>query len=227
MRTILFERDYIMHPAGSCLASFGKTRVLCTVTIETSVPPWLKDRGTGWLSAEYAMIPASTGIRKKREIMKRDGRSTEIQRLIGRSLRAAVDLAKLGPVSLLVDCDVIQADGGTRTAAISGSWVALHDALSVLARQHGHESAEYYLLGQMAAVSVGIVDQQIICDLDYSNDSNAAVDMNVVKLDGQYVELQGTAEQQPFGPEQLSGMLSAADTGIEEIFLRQQEALGL
>lgn len=228
MRSVEFIREYLMHPAGSSLASFGDTKLICTATIEESVPRFLEDSGSGWITAEYAMLPGSTGGgRKRRELLKRDGRSTEIQRLIGRSLRAAVDLEKLGPVSLLIDCDVIQADGGTRTAAISGGWVALHDALRVLAARQGVPGPEYYLRGQLAAVSVGIVDGKVICDLDYANDSRAEVDMNVVKLNDRLVEVQGTGEKGTFGREQLNELLDAADTGIAEIFTAQKRALAI
>lgn len=228
MRSVEFIREYLIHPAGSCLASFGDTKVICTATIEESVPRFLEESGSGWITAEYAMLPGSTGGgRKRRELLKRDGRSTEIQRLIGRSLRAAVDLEKLGPVSILIDCDVIQADGGTRTTAISGGWVALYDALRVLAQQQGIAGAEHYLRGQMAAVSVGIVDGEVVCDLDYANDSRAEVDMNVVKLDDRLVEVQGTGEKGTFGRQQLNELLDAADTGIAEIWAQQKRALGI
>ncbi len=228
MRSVEFIREYLIHPAGSCLASFGDTKVICTATIEEGVPRFLEESGSGWITAEYAMLPGSTGGgRKRRELLKRDGRSTEIQRLIGRSLRAAVDLEKLGPVSLLIDCDVIQADGGTRTAAISGGWVALFDALRVLAKQQGVAGPEYYLRGQMAAVSVGIVNGEIVCDLDYANDSRAEVDMNVVKLDDRLVEVQGTGEKGTFGRQQLNELLDAADAGIAEIWTQQKRSLDI
>ena len=215
------------NPAGSCMVSFGNTKVLCTATIDAKLPPFLEGTNRGWLTAEYAMLPGSTpGGRKRREIGKRDGRSTEIQRLVGRSLRAAVDFAKLGPVSIIIDCDVIEADGGTRTAAISGGWVALHEALSVLATELGHSGPERYLLGQIAAVSVGIVDGKIVCDLDYENDSQAEVDMNVVKRDDNLVEVQGTGEKGAFTRAQLVELLDAADEGIAEILEAQRKVLG-
>ncbi len=210
MRAVSFEPSFLKYPAGSCIASFGDTRVICTATLENSVPPFLEGRGSGWLTAEYAMLPGSTpGGRKRRELLKRDGRSTEIQRLIGRSLRAALYLDVLGEVSIFIDCDVIQADGGTRTAAISGGWVALYLALRTMiengvigdaevdvgaagaadgekgagpeneeaegaATSHGNAPRpEDFLLGQVAAVSVGIVDGEVICDLDYEHDSRA------------------------------------------------------
>ena len=228
MRTYAFERDYISHPAGSCLAVFGETKVICTATIETSVPPFLRDTGKGWLTAEYAMLPGSTGGgRKRREVGKQDGRSTEIQRLIGRSLRAAVDLGKLGEVSIVVDCDVLQADGGTRTAAISGGWVALYDALRKLAADQGTSGPEHYLHGQLAAISVGIVDGAVVCDLDYANDSRAEVDMNVVMRDSDLVEVQGTGEQGVFDRGQLNQLLDAAEAGIAAVSAAQRSALGL
>ena len=222
MRPITIERNFLKSPSGSCLISFGDTKVICTATIEESVPPFLEGTGSGWVTAEYAMLPGSTsGGRKRREIGKRDGRSTEIQRLIGRSLRAAVDLKTLGQVSIIIDCDVMQADGGTRTAAISGGWVALYDALGK------RSSPDTFLLGQVAAVSVGIVGSEIICDLDYANDSRAVVDMNVVKRDGDLVEVQGTAEKGVFSREELDKLLTSADAGIETIFAAQRTALGI
>jgi len=225
VRNISFERNYIIHPAGSCLVSFGQTKVICTATIEESVPKFRKESGEGWLTAEYAMIPGSTGYRKRRETLKKDGRSTEIQRLIGRALRAVIDLKKIGPVSILIDCDVLQADGGTRTASISGSWIALYDALTVLASKQGKAGADYYLKGQLAAVSVGIVDGKVVCDLDYDHDSRAEVDMNVVKLDNTLVEVQGTGEEGTFTRDQLNEMLDAADDGINKIFQAQRDIL--
>jgi|SRR6056297_3212153 len=226
MRSVEFNRNYLIHPAGSCLASFGDTKVICTATVESGVPSFLEETGSGWLTAEYAMLPGSTGgRRKKRELLKRDGRSTEIQRLIGRSLRAAVDLEKLGAVSILIDCDVIQADGGTRTAAISGGWVALYDALRVLAKEQDVSGPEHYLKGRLAAVSVGIVEGRVVCDLDYAHDSQAEVDMNIVKLEDELVEVQGTGERGTFDRSQLNKLLDAADAGISEIFESQKRAL--
>jgi len=228
MRDVTFERHYIKHPAGSCLASFGDTKVICTASISTDVPPFVRGTGKGWVTAEYAMLPGSTGGgRKRRDGAKKDGRSTEIQRLIGRSLRAAVDLEKLGEVAITIDCDVLQADGGTRTTAISGGWVALHDALRVLAQQQGQPGPEAYLLGQVAAVSVGIVADKIICDLDYANDFAATVDMNVVMRDQALVEVQGTGEEGVFSRDQLNALLDAAETGIAGIQRIQRAALGL
>lgn len=228
MRPVSFERDYIIHPAGSCLATFGQTKVLCTATVETSVPKFLRDTGKGWVTAEYAMLPGSTGGgRKRREVGKKDGRSTEIQRLIGRSLRAAVALDKLGEVSITIDCDVIQADGGTRTTAISGGWVALYDALRKLAADQGVSGPEHYLLGQVAAISVGIVDGAVVCDLDYIHDSRAEVDMNVVMRDGSLVEVQGTGEEGVFDRKQLDALLDSAEAGIAAVQAAQKAALGI
>jgi len=228
VRNITLERDIIMHPAGSCMVAFGNTQVICTATIENDVPSFLKDSGKGWVTAEYGMLPGSTGGgRKRRDGIKKDGRSTEIQRLIGRSLRAAVDLTKLGPVSVLIDCDVFQADGGTRTASITGAWVALYDALNKLAMQQGHDGPEYYLVGQVAAVSVGIVDGRVVCDMDYNHDSSACVDMNVVKCGESLVEVQGTGENGTFSRDELNQLLDAADQGIEEIYEVQKKSLGI
>lgn len=228
MRKIEIETKVIKYPAGSCIIAFGDTRVLCTASISTDVPPFLRNTGKGWITAEYAMLPGSTGGgRKRRDGVKQDGRSVEIQRLIGRSLRAAVNLEKLGEVSITIDCDVLQADGGTRTASITGGWVALYDALRELARMQETSGPEYYLLGQVAAVSVGKVDGQIICDLDYEHDSKAEVDMNVVMKDTQYVEVQGTGEQGDFSRAELNQLLDSAEKGIQEIFAAQRAALGL
>ena len=228
MRTLAFKRKVLKNPAGSCLVSFGETQVICSATIERSVPPFLRDSGRGWITAEYSMLPGSTpGGRKRREVGKLDGRSSEIQRLVGRSLRAAVKLETLGEVSITIDCDVIEADGGTRTAAISGGWIALHDALAFLAAEQGHPGPEHFLNGQVAAVSVGIVDGAIVCDLDYAHDSRAEVDMNVVRRDTSLVEIQGTGENGTFSRRQLYELLDAADAGIDEIFRAQLAALGL
>ncbi len=237
MREVTFQRGYIEHPAGSCLACFGRTRVICTASVQAEVPRFLVGSGRGWITAEYAMLPGSTaGGRKPRDLLKRDSRNVEISRLIGRSLRAAVDLAKLGEITIVIDCDVLQADGGTRTAAISGGWVALHDALRTLAApvvgpDSAHAGApagpEAFLLGQVAAVSVGLLDGRVVCDLDYEQDSAATVDMNVVQRDGALVEVQGTGEQGVFDRAQLDALLDAADSGIREIYRAQRAALGL
>ena len=233
MRPVSFLRRYVRTPAGSCLAVFGDTKVICTCTIEEGTPPFVS--GGAWLTAEYAMLPGSVSVgRKRRDGVKKDGRSVEIQRLIGRSLRAAVNLDALPEVTLTVDCDVLQADGGTRTAAISGGWVCLVDALAMLAA--GKDAAAGntdprslippgWLAGQMAAVSVGIVDGGIVCDLDYHHDRNAEVDMNVVCLDDSYVEIQGTGEKGLFDRRQLDAMLGAAEEGLRTIREAQDSAL--
>lgn len=227
MRSISFETSYLQSPAGSCLASFGDTKVICTASIQESVPPFLEGRGSGWVTAEYAMLPGSTSTRKRREIGKRDGRSVEIQRLIGRSLRAAVDMKALGEVSILIDCDVLQADGGTRTTAISGAWVALYEALKVLSERQGTSGPDHYLTGQLAAVSVGIVNDAIVCDLDYAHDSRAQVDMNIVMKGDAFVEIQGTGEQGTFSGEQMDQLVASARAGIQEIYGAQRMALGI
>jgi ribonuclease PH len=228
MRKVSFERNYVIHPAGSCLASFGDTKVICTASVSKDLPRFLRNTGKGWITAEYSMLPGSTGGgRKRRDGIKKDGRSTEIQRLIGRSLRAAVDMEKLGEVAITIDCDVLQADGGTRTAAISGGWVALYDALRVVAEEQEKPGPEYYLLGQLSAVSVGICDGEVVCDLDYAHDSTAEVDMNVVMRDGALVEVQGTGEQGVFSRDQLTALLDSAEEGIAEIQKAQCAALDI
>ena len=226
MRQVSFQRNYIIHPAGSCLVAFGDTKVICTATVSRDLPPFLRNKGKGWVTGEYSMLPGSVGGgRKRRDGAKKDGRSTEIQRLIGRSLRAAVDMEKLGEVAITIDCDVIQADGGTRTAAITGGWVALYDALRVVAEEQGTSGPEHYLLGQVAAVSVGIVKGEVICDLDYIHDSSADVDMNVVKRDDALVEVQGTGEEGVFSRDDLNALLDSADAGIATIQQAQRDAL--
>ena len=228
MREVSFERNYVMHPAGSCLAAFGDTKVICTASVSNKLPPFLRGSGKGWVTAEYSMLPGSTGGgRKRRDGIKKDGRSTEIQRLIGRSLRAAVDMEKLGEVAITIDCDVLQADGGTRTASISGGWVALYDALRKIAEEQEQSGPEYYLLGQVAAVSVGVVAGDIVCDLDYAHDSTADVDMNVVMRDDALVEVQGTGEQGVFSREQLNQLVDSAEIGIAMIQKAQNAALGI
>jgi len=228
MRDITFERNCLKYPAGSCLASFGDTKVICTATISEDVPPFLRDSGSGWVTAEYAMLPGSVdGGRKRRDGIRKDGRGTEIQRLIGRSLRSAVDLDRLGEVTITIDCDVLQADGGTRTAAISGGWVALYDALQLLADLRGETEPDEYLLGQVAAISVGKVGGEIVCDLDYEHDSRAEVDMNVVMRDGSLIEVQGTGEKGVFSRDELYLMLNAAEEGIAEVLAAQKLTLSL
>jgi ribonuclease PH len=215
-------RDFLEQPHGSVLISCGKTRVLCTATLEEGVPRWLSGKGRGWLTAEYSMLPASTGERTRREARqgRQEGRTVEIQRLIGRAVRAVADFEALGERTLWLDCDVLQADGGTRCAAISGVWVAAYRALD----RHGLSKA---LPGSVAAVSVGIVSGEPLLDLDYSEDSSADVDLNVVTTgDGQLVEVQATAEREPFSRESLDGLLDLAASGIEQITRAQEDAVG-
>jgi ribonuclease PH len=225
MRQISFQRNYVKHPAGSCLVSFGDTRVLCTASIEYDLPPHRRNSGKGWVTAEYSMLPGSTAPRKRRDVQKPDGRSVEIQRLVGRSLRAAVNMDALGEVSIVIDCDVLQADGGTRTAAITGGWVALFDALRVLAKKQNKAGPQHYLLGQVAAVSVGIVKGQVVCDLDYAADSSAEVDMNIVMRGQEFIEVQGTGENGTFSRAQMTAMLDSAEKGIGELYKLQLAAL--
>ena len=226
LREIKLTRDYTCHAEGSVLVEFGKTRVICTVSIEEQVPRFLKGKGQGWLTAEYGMLPRSTGSRMRREATQssQGGRTMEIQRLIGRSLRAVVDLEKLGERTLTVDCDVIQADGGTRTASITGAYVALVDAVRSL--QYEKVLNEDPVNNVIASVSVGIYEGTAVLDLDYAEDSNAETDMNVVmNSDGHFIEVQGTAEGHAFSIEELNEMLALAQTGINELFDIQRKAL--
>lgn len=226
MRPVRFVRRYTKHAEGSVLVEFGDTKVICTATVEERVPGFLRGKGQGWVTAEYGMLPRSTGSRMAREAARgrQGGRSMEIQRLIGRSLRAVVDLAALEERTITVDCDVIQADGGTRTAAISGGFVALHDAVTYLQDEGGLACDPLH--GMVASVSVGIHDGQSVLDLDYAEDSTAETDMNVVMNDaGAFIELQGTAEGHAFRRDELDAMLALADKGIREINERQRVAL--
>ena len=220
LRPIEFIRNFTKHAAGSVLVKWGDTWVLCTASVEDKVPPFLKGTGRGWVTAEYSMLPSSTGGgRKERDIkkLKQDARSTEIQRLVGRSLRAAVDMAKLGERQITIDCDVLQADGGTRCASITGGMVALEDAVARLVADG--KLAENPIIHRVAAVSVGVCDGRPTLDLDYALDSTAEVDMNVVMTDdGRYVELQGTAEHNPFTEESLDALRSLARKGLKRIF---------
>jgi len=227
MREVRITRNYTMHAEGSVLIEFGNTRVLCTASVEDRVPPWLRGQGKGWVTAEYGMLPRATGERTPREASrgKQGGRTLEIQRLIGRALRAVVALEKLGERVITIDCDVIQADGGTRTASITGGWVALADAVRHLQAQ-GEIDADP-LTGQVASVSVGIWQGTPVLDLDYAEDSTAETDMNVVMDDqGRFVEVQGTAEGHPFTREELLTMLDLAEGGIFRLLEKQREALG-
>jgi ribonuclease PH len=226
LRPVTFERNWSEHAEGSTLVSFGKTKVLCTASFTPGVPRWLKDSGTGWVTAEYAMLPRATTTRNQRESVKGKlgGRTQEISRLIGRSLRAVVDMKALGENSILIDCDVLQADGGTRTAAITGSYVALVDALT-WARGEGHVSGDP-LTDSVAAVSVGIIDGEPRLDLHYDDDVRAETDMNVVMTGaGNFVEVQGTAEGEPFDRALLDNLLNLAAAGIADLTELQQAAL--
>ncbi len=226
LRPVTITRNFIRHAEGSVLIRVGETRVVCTASAEDRVPPFLRDTGQGWVTAEYGMLPRSTATRTPREsVAGRSGRSTEIQRLIGRSLRAVTDLAGLGERTITVDCDVLQADGGTRTAAITGAFVALADAAAQL-RQRGLVTRSI-LREQVAATSVGLVEGEARLDLSYAEDAIAEVDMNVVMTGaGAFVEVQGTAEERPFGRAQLDALLDLAAQGIAHLLARQREALG-
>lgn len=226
LRSIRITRNYTKYAEGSVLVEFGDTKVICTASVEAGVPRFLKGQGQGWLTAEYGMLPRSTGERNQREASRgrQGGRTLEIQRLIGRSLRAALDMSKLGENTIYLDCDVIQADGGTRTASITGAMVALVDALKVL-KKRGALKGEP-LKQMIAAVSVGVYQGEPVLDLDYLEDSAAETDLNVVMTDGGgFIEIQGTAEGEPFQPEQLNAMLALARQGMDELFRIQKAAL--
>lgn len=226
VRPVTFTRRYTKHAEGAVLVEFGDTKVLCTATIEDGVPRFLKGQNQGWITAEYGMLPRSTHTRNVREASKgkQGGRTLEIQRLIARSLRAAVDLTALGEHTITIDCDVIQADGGTRTAAISGASVALSDALHTLVETG--KIKKNPMKGLVAAVSVGIVKGQAVCDLEYTEDCTAETDMNVVMTeDGRLIEIQGTAEGEPFTHDELLRLLSLAESGIKHIIDAQRHSL--
>ena len=226
LRQIRIHRNFTRHAEGSVLVEFGDTKVICTASVENMVPRFLRGQNKGWVTAEYGMLPRSTGSRMQREAArgKQSGRTQEIQRLIGRSLRAALDMEKLGERTIHIDCDVIQADGGTRTASITGACVALVDALNGLERSK--ELMESPLKSFMAAVSVGVYEGQVVLDLDYLEDSAAGTDMNVVMNDqGGFIEIQGTAEDGTYSPEELQSMLKMATQGIAEIIKIQKMAL--
>jgi len=223
LRPVEIIRGFLKHPAGSVLIKTGDTQVICTATVEEGVPGWLNGEGQGWITAEYGMLPAATSERNSRYRV--SGRTYEIQRLIGRSLRAAVDLSMMDGYTIRIDCDVIQADGGTRTASITGGYVALYDALSHLVQDE--KLYKMPVKGIVAAVSVGIVEGSVLLDLCYEEDSVADVDMNIVMLDGSFVEVQGTGEGGIFTREQLSEMLSLAERGIRELMMIQRDVLGL
>ena len=226
LREVRITRNYTKHAEGSVLIEFGDTKVICTASVESSVPPFLRGKGTGWVTAEYSMLPRATHTRSSRESSKGKvgGRTHEIQRLIGRSLRAVMDMTQLGERSVLIDCDVIQADGGTRTASITGAYVALHDALRGLVAKGDLKSLP--LREAVAAVSVGIVAGVPVLDLNYVEDSAAEVDMNIVMTSSnRFVEVQGTAEAEPFTVAQMDAMRNLAMAGINRLFDIQQEAL--
>ncbi len=226
LRPVAFTRDFTEFAAGSVLVEMGRTRVLCTASVEERIPPWLRGQGRGWVTAEYSMLPGSTAERVEREAARGrpSGRTQEIQRLIGRSLRAITDVEVMGEVQITVDCDVLQADGGTRTASICGGYVALHDACSRLVA--AKKMAAHPVTDQCAAVSVGVVDALAHLDLDYSEDVRAEVDMNVVMTgSGRFIEVQGTAEGLPFTRSELDDLLILAEKGIGEIFELQRATL--
>jgi ribonuclease PH len=227
LRPVTLERAVMKNAAGSCLVKCGDTHVLCSATIEERVGAWRKGSGKGWLTAEYAMLPASTAKRTPRETKGRKGRSQEIERLIGRSLRNVCDLSNMGgEVTMTIDCDVLQADGGTRTASITGAWVAAYDAFEMW-KASGKVKVNP-LFGQVAAVSVGLVDGRLLLDLDYREDSSAEIDMNVVmNAKGEFVEVQGTGEQVPFSRARLNDMLDMAEEGIGQLLVLQRQVLGL
>jgi ribonuclease PH len=226
LRAVSIERHYTRHAEGSVLVSFGDTKVLCTASVEERVPPWLRGKGEGWVTAEYGMLPRATTDRTQREAARggQGGRTMEIQRLIGRSLRACVDRAALGERVITLDCDVIQADGGTRTAAITGAYVALVDAVATLTRRNAIKRNP--ILGAIAAVSVGIYNGVPVLDLDYAEDSNCDTDMNVVMNDGGgFIEVQGTAEGHAFRREEMNVLMDLAAKGIDELVAAQRAAL--
>ena len=223
LRPVKITLDYIKHAEGSCLIEFGDTKVICTASVEEKIPPFLKGTGQGWITAEYSMLPRATATRTVRESAKGrlTGRTQEIQRLIGRSVRSAVDLRALGEITVWIDCDVIQADGGTRTASITGAFVALYRALEKVGKLEAIKNF-------VAAVSVGIVDGEFLLDLNYEEDSMAEVDMNIVMNDAkEFVELQGTAEGKPFSRNDLDRLLTVGEKGIMELISKQKEVLGV
>ncbi|MEI6720431.1 MAG: ribonuclease PH [Betaproteobacteria bacterium] len=228
LRAVSIERGYTKHAEGSVLVTFGDTKVLCTASVEDKVPGFLRGKGQGWLTAEYGMLPRATNTRGDREAArgKQSGRTQEIQRLIGRSMRAVVDLGKLGERTIQIDCDVLQADGGTRTASITGAFVAVHDALTWLKGKGAF--AELPIQNFVAAVSVGVYEGTPVLDLDYAEDSNCDTDMNVVMTGtGGFIEVQGTAEGVAFSKTELDALLGLADKGIRELVALQKKSLGL
>jgi ribonuclease PH len=228
LRPVRLTRGYTRHAEGSVLVEFGDTKVLCTASVEARVPAFLRDKGRGWLTAEYGMLPRATHTRAEREAARgrQSGRTQEIQRLIGRSLRAVVDLARLGERTIQVDCDVLQADGGTRTASITGAFVAVHDALEWMRREGMIEALP--VKDFVAAVSVGVKDGVALLDLDYAEDAGCDTDMNVVMTgSGRFIEVQGTAEGEPFARPELEAMLALGVRGVRELIAKQKAALGV
>lgn len=228
MRKVKLTNDYLLQPEGSVLIEMGNTKVICTASVEEKTAQHLKGTGQGWVTAEYGMLPRSTATRKQRDASrgKVDGRTMEIQRLIGRSLRAVVDLEKLGENTIWIDCDVIQADGGTRTASITGAFVAMVEAMRWMQTQ-GLLGAELPIKSYVSAISVGMVEGEILLDLPYEEDVRAEVDMNIVMTDkGEFIEVQGTAEEAPFSKDALAQLLAMAEKGCKELFFIQREILG-
>ena len=226
LRPVKIKRRFTRQAPGSVLYQSGETIVLCTASIDDSVPPWMEESGRGWITAEYNMLPGSTSPRKKRDRTRIDGRTTEIQRLIGRSLRAVADLEALGPRQITVDCDVLQADGGTRTASITGATIALVDALHTIRRELPDPDG-FPLRDSVAAISVGLVDGRAVLDLDYEQDVRAQVDMNVVMTGrGRFVEIQGTGEEATFDEDELAQLLNLAKRGIRQLTQIQKQAIG-
>ncbi|VAX36514.1 Ribonuclease PH [hydrothermal vent metagenome] len=225
LRKVKVTKNYIKHPEGCCLIEFGDTKVICTASVEEKVPPFLKGKGVGWVTAEYGMLPRSCNSRIKRDRTSNSGRSQEIQRLIGRSLRSVVDMSKLGERTVKIDCDVLQGDGGTRTASITGGFIALALAFKYMKKEKMIEHIP--LTDFVAAISVGIFDGNSILDLDYVEDSQAQTDMNVVMVSGgKFVEVQGTAEGAPFSKKEMDTLLVLAKKGIEELFVLQRKVIG-
>lgn len=228
LRPIKLTRDYTRYAEGSVLVEYGHTKVLCNATVTPGIPRWLRDSGQGWITAEYGMIPRATHDRTNRESSrgKQTGRTLEIQRLIGRSLRACVDMTLLGDNTITIDCDVLQADGGTRTASITGGCVALHDAIAKLAKKNKKAKEAFYQF--VASVSVGVYKNETILDLDYDEDSNAQVDMNLIMTEhDEYIEIQGTGEERSFTDNEFRSMMTFGRKGIKQIITIQKEALGI
>lgn len=226
LRPFTLERGFSKFAEGSCLVKMGETHMLVTATVEDRVPPFMKNQGKGWVTAEYSMLPRSGRQRNQRDLMKPNGRTMEIQRLIGRALRSVVEFEKMGERTITVDCDALQADGGTRTAAITGAYVAVYDAMQWMVNQRMMRSIA--IREPLAAISVGIYRNQEVLDLNYDEDSQAATDMNVVMTEsGRFIEIQGTAEQDPFSAETLGKMLKLAKKGIDELIRAQKQALGI